>query len=208
MNTDSKRESLILEILEVIEGQNDVTQRHLADRLGVALGLTNSYLKRCIRKGFIKVQQAPANRYLYYLTPKGFAEKSRLTVSFLSSSFDTYRTASRDYANVMRKCREQDLRRVIFCGYSELAEIASLRAKERGIEIMGVYEPDSNEVDFLGLPVWRNAHELPLADVSILTALNNPGLLYQQVKENFKKLDCIVPDFLSHISDNGTQGDK
>ena len=72
-NAGDKEDALTLEILEVIENQSHVTQRHLADRLGVALGLANSYLKRCIRKGLIKVQQAPANRYLYYITPKGFA---------------------------------------------------------------------------------------------------------------------------------------
>jgi len=79
---------LTLELLEAIEARSDVTQRHLADRLGVALGLANSYLKRCARKGLIKVHQAPANRYLYYLTPQGFAEKARLTGEYLTSSLD------------------------------------------------------------------------------------------------------------------------
>ena len=60
-----------------------MTQRHLADRLGVALGLANSYLRRCARKGLIKITQAPDNRYLYYLTPQGFTEKTRLTARYL-----------------------------------------------------------------------------------------------------------------------------
>lgn len=75
MNTRQRKESLTLEILEAIEKRDNVTQRHLADSLGVALGLANSYMKRCVRKGLIKVHQAPANRFLYYLTPKGFVEK-------------------------------------------------------------------------------------------------------------------------------------
>jgi len=87
MNTKQRKDSLTLEILESIEKQDDLTQRHLANNLGVALGLANSYMKRCVRKGLIKVHQAPANRFLYYLTPKGFAEKSRLTTEYLSSSF-------------------------------------------------------------------------------------------------------------------------
>ncbi|NIQ08836.1 MAG: winged helix-turn-helix transcriptional regulator, partial [Gammaproteobacteria bacterium] len=84
MNNNDKKESLTLEILQAIEQNNDVTQRHLASHLGVALGLANSYLKRCVRKGLVKIQHVPANRYLYYLTPKGFAEKSRLTAKYLS----------------------------------------------------------------------------------------------------------------------------
>jgi len=88
MNTKEREESRTLEVLEKIEKHNNLTQRHLADSLGVALGLANSYMKRCVRKGLIKVHQAPANRFLYYLTPKGFAEKSRLTAKYLSTSVD------------------------------------------------------------------------------------------------------------------------
>ena len=75
MNTKHKQETLTLEILEAIEAQSDVTQRSMAKRMNVALGLANSYLKRCVRKGWVKIHQAPANRYLYYVTPAGFAEK-------------------------------------------------------------------------------------------------------------------------------------
>jgi Mn-dependent DtxR family transcriptional regulator len=74
MNSKGKENSMTLELLEAIEEKSDVTQRRLARELGVALGLANSYLKRCERKGLVKIHKAPANRYLYYLTPKGFAE--------------------------------------------------------------------------------------------------------------------------------------
>ena len=100
VNMRQREEPLTLEILEAIEESSDVTQRHLARRLGVALGLANSYLKRCVRKGLIKVQQAPANRYLYYLTPKGFAEKSRLTAEYLRVSLSFYRRASDSLAAI------------------------------------------------------------------------------------------------------------
>src|SRR6266699_1942488 len=89
-NTEDQR---LLELLEVVGRKNDVSQRHLARHLGVALGLANSYLRRCIRKGWIKITDAPANRYLYYLTPKGFSEKSRLTAQYLAYSLTFYRKA-------------------------------------------------------------------------------------------------------------------
>ncbi len=84
---ENREEEHVLELLDVVGQRSDVSQRHLARHLGVALGLANSYLKRCVRKGFIKITEAPANRYLYYLTPKGFSEKSRLTAKYLSTSF-------------------------------------------------------------------------------------------------------------------------
>lgn len=108
MNSQQKEDTATLEILQAIENKENITQRYLADKLGVALGLANSYLKRCVRKGLVKVQQAPANRYLYYVTPKGFAEKSRLTASYLSSSFNFYRQASDSLTHIFIQCEQKN----------------------------------------------------------------------------------------------------
>jgi DNA-binding MarR family transcriptional regulator len=90
---NEKEEKLTLELLNAIDQRSDLSQRNLAQQMGIALGLTNSYLKRCARKGLVKVSEAPANRYLYYLTPKGFAEKARLTGRYLANSLTFYRQA-------------------------------------------------------------------------------------------------------------------
>ena len=156
MNANNREDSLTLEILETIEKQDNLTQRHLANSLGVALGLANSYMKRCVRKGLIKVHQAPANRFLYYLTPKGFVEKSRLTAKYLSSSFDFYRRASDSLAEAFNLCEVQNKTSVLLCGVSELAEIASLRAYEHKINIVGVFDPYSKKEKFLHLHVWHS----------------------------------------------------
>ena len=103
---EKKEDNVTLSILEAIENKNDMTQRHLADNLGVALGLANSYLKRCVKKGLVKIHQAPANRYLYYLTPKGFSEKSRLTTQYLSTSFEFYRRAGDSCKEIFIQCDE------------------------------------------------------------------------------------------------------
>jgi len=65
-------------------------------QLNIALGLANAYLKHPAKKGFIKIHEAPLNRYAYYLTPYGFAEKSWLTTKYLSFSFDFFRQARQD----------------------------------------------------------------------------------------------------------------
>ena len=82
---------ITLSLLESLERNGAQTQRRLASELGIALGLVNSYLKRCIKKGLLKVTEAPTRRYAYYLTPKGFSEKTRLTVDYLSYSFSLFR---------------------------------------------------------------------------------------------------------------------
>src|SRR5436190_23408763 len=109
---NDREEQRVLDLLDVVEKQSDVSQRHLARHMGVALGLANSYLKRCIRKGLIKISQAPANRYLYYLTPKGFSEKSRLTAKYLAVSFEFYRQAARSCEKILQSCDERGWRRI------------------------------------------------------------------------------------------------
>ncbi len=72
-----------LQALEAIAEDSRITQRTLSSRLGIALGLTNIYLRRLVRKGYIKCVNVQSNRLRYLLTPKGIAEKTRLTYEFM-----------------------------------------------------------------------------------------------------------------------------
>ena len=77
-----------LDILAALESGEVVTQMTLAKRVGVAVGLINALIKRGMRKGYVKARSAPYKRYAYYLTPKGFAEKSRWqSLQFFSNLF-------------------------------------------------------------------------------------------------------------------------
>ena len=202
-NIGDKEDALTLEILEVIESQSHVTQRHLADTLGVALGLANSYLKRCIRKGLIKVQQAPANRYLYYITPKGFAEKSRLTARYLSASFNFYRQAGESLSEIYRCCQSNGWDRILFCGISELAEIAAIRAVEHNIQIVGIFDPWAQQDRFLRLPVFSSLGDAQLHDACMLTAIHDAGYLYNLLVGQVTPDLLLVPSILGlNINNN------
>jgi DNA-binding MarR family transcriptional regulator len=144
---------IVLGVLTSIERDSAITQRKLAGDLGIALGLANSYLRRCVRKGLIKVSQVPLNRYAYYLTPQGFAEKGRLTAEYLSVSFNFFRRARGDCVALLQQCRERGWRRVAFYGAGELAEIAILSAGEASIEVVCVIDPDETGRRCAGLPV-------------------------------------------------------
>ncbi len=196
MNNREREESVTLEILEAIEARSDVTQRHLARRTGVALGLANSYLKRCVRKGLVKMQQAPANRYLYYLTPKGFAEKSRLTAQYLSHSFTFYRRAADSCAETLDQCKRAGWNHVILCGASDLAEIASLRALEREVRIVAVYDPDCRQPRFANHPVLTTLSDGIQSDVWMLTDLNDPQAFYERLVQELDSERIVVPAIL------------
>ena len=197
MNTKADREEeRVLELLDAVGKQSNVSQRHLASNMGIALGLANSYLKRCIRKGFIKISEAPANRYLYYLTPKGFAEKSRLTAKYLSASFAFYRRAGDSCMDVFSKCEAQGWRRILLYGMSDLAEIAMLRAEECDVEIVGILDPHTERRRFAGVAVWHSLEQVELFDGCVLTELNSPLLSYEQLLKQVDKERILIPDIL------------
>lgn len=197
MNTKSDREEQrLLELLDTVGKSSNLSQRHLARHMGVALGLANSYLKRCIRKGFIKISEAPANRYFYYLTPKGFAEKSRLTAKYLSSSFAFYRRAGDSCVKVFHECETRGWRRVMLYGMSDLAEIAILRAQESGVHIVGILDGDTERRRFSGVPVWRSLRDAGSFDVCVLTELNSPLASYEQLLSRIEKDRVLIPDIL------------
>jgi len=193
---DDREEHRVLDLLEAVGRKNDVSQRHLARHMGVALGLANSYLKRCIRRGFIKISEAPANRYLYYLTPTGFAEKSRLTAKYLSSSFAFYRKAGESCGRILDTCDRNGWERIALCGISDLAEILALRALERGVEIVGTYDRHTDRGRFVNKPVWRNFSDTPPCDAWLLTDLNVPRMTHDHIVGLVDGARVLVPDIL------------
>lgn len=196
MNKNAKKEEqLTLELLEAINRDSGVSQRTLARQMGVALGLANLYLKRCIKKGLVKIKDAPANRYFYYVTPKGFSEKARLTARYLSYSFSYYREASESCERIMKKCNQRKWNRIMLCGASDLAEIASIRAAESGIDIVGVYDPKCTQNKHVQVPVYRVLPD-EYGDACIITEYEDPITMMDEIGGQVSKERVLVPDLL------------
>jgi DNA-binding MarR family transcriptional regulator len=171
---------IVLGLLESVERDGAQSQRKLASDLGIALGLVNAYLKRCVKKGLLKIGQAPARRYAYYLTPHGFAEKSRLTVEYLSRSFSFFRRAREDCSSVLKAARASGWNRVALIGVSDLAEIATICALEQGITIVAVVDANARSDRFVGAPVVASIDAVPGDfDALVVTDL-------QATRESFK----------------------
>jgi len=147
---------IILDILESVNRDGEQSQRSRALEIGIALGLTNAYLKFCVRKGYLKARKISTRSYRYMLTPKGFAEKSRLAVDRLSSSLDFVRAVRGEYAAVFASEPVRDWENLVIVGTSTLAEICAICALERGIRIEAVVDPDSMDQHKLGVPLHRD----------------------------------------------------
>jgi len=140
-----------LRLLEAVHQDSRVTQRGLANQLGMALGLANIYLKRMIRKGFIKVVNVQPNRITYLVTPRGIAEKARLTYEFMDYSLHLYGEVRQHLRAALLHCAAAG-QRVAICGRGEAAELAYLSLKESGLEPVTVFDSEGGG-EFLGMPV-------------------------------------------------------
>ena len=129
-----------LKILEEIEKDYAPSQRELARQLNISLGLANSFVKRLVKKGYFKVNNIPKNRVKYILTPKGAAEKTRLTYRYIQYSFEFYKRSRQELRRLFHNLVRQGVRRVIYYGVSDLAEIAYLSLQETHIKLVAVVD--------------------------------------------------------------------
>lgn len=181
-NSDVSYRSFLL--LEEISKGESLSQRDISKRLGIAVGLVNSYMKNMVAKGYIRVTSFPKNRYKYLLTPKGIAEKSRLTYQHLHYFTNLYTTARRDFKALFNKLENDGIRNVVFCGVDEVTEIAYLSVQETGIGLIGVIDVDYNNKTFFRYNVS------PLKDITflnfekvIITSLKRQALLFEHLED-------------------------
>jgi DNA-binding MarR family transcriptional regulator len=166
----------LLAVLDVIERNPTITQRSVARELNIALGLANAYLKRCARKGLIKVSEVPARRYAYYLTPEGFAEKSRLTAGYLAHSFSFFRQARSQCGDAFAAAAARGQRRLLLIGTGELAEIASLVVRNHAVEIVAVIAATDDVA-----ALRETIEPFNPIDGAVMTALNGAAEAYEAV---------------------------
>ena len=94
MKEDKEGKEDHFEVLRKIEKNPNSTQRELAEELGFSLGKLNYCLKALKNKGLVKIENFNKNpnkiNYIYVLTPKGFSEKTKLTINFMKAKMKEY----------------------------------------------------------------------------------------------------------------------
>jgi len=172
-----------LQALEAIEKDAQITQRGLAGKLGIALGLTNIYLKRLVRKGYVKCVNVQSNRLRYLLTPTGIAEKTRLTYEFMDYSLQLYGQVRQHLRMVLERAAQDNRRRVAIYGTGEAAELAYLSITELGLELVAVFDKNSDG-RFLGQPVRKIEGPIDVAyDLLVVATLGKAGPIVEELVE-------------------------
>ena len=187
------QQEIVLRLLEQVEADESVSQDRFAKRVGIAKGLANAYFNRCLQKGWIRLRQVPKQRFLYYLTPKGFSEKARLTAEFLTSSYQFYRHVRVEMGSLMAEAATQGHRRLAVLGAEELAEITAIVSDEGPIEIIGFVAPKSSRKKIAGRPVVANWSGLQHADGALLATFEEARTVYDAFRAEQSDVPIFVP---------------
>lgn len=168
-----KKDIHTLRIMEEIDNDYTPSQRDLSRKLNISLGLVNSFIKRLVNKGYLKITNIPKNRLKYILTPKGAAEKTHLTYQYIQYSFDFYKKTRGKLRKLFKDLMAQGVRRVVFYGKSDFAEIAFISLQETSIVMIAIVDDNKTGDVFLGSAVKNPAIIDSLSfDRILITSMN------------------------------------
>jgi DNA-binding MarR family transcriptional regulator len=178
-----------LQILHELANDDSLTQRDLSSRLGIALGLVNSYIKNLVKKGYITVKAIPTKRYAYYLTPQGFTEKTRLTYHMLQDYTNIYRQARKSLQTLFRDLEKKGVKTVVFAGSDEVAEIAYLTLQETNLKLAGVVDMENADEAFFGNKVMpiHSIGQLSYDRIVVTSYLKRDALYKELLKNGIDK---------------------
>ena len=182
-----------LKLLEEIEENHVQSQRELAKKLDISLGLVNSFIKRLAHKGFFKITTIPKNRVKYILTPEGAVEKTRLAYKYIQHSYKFYKDARHKFRKLFQKLEAEGVSKIVFCGASDFAEIAYISLQETSIEIVAIVDMLKAGEQFLGYsvldPVCLNSLSF---DRILITAIESREIILDDIIEKGVSANKIV----------------
>jgi DNA-binding MarR family transcriptional regulator len=169
-----KEDLHILRLMGELDQDGSSSQRELSQRLNISLGLVNTFLKRLVNKGYFKVKTMPRNRLKYFLTPEGLARKSRLTAEYLRYSINFYRDVKDLLIGKFSEMERNQVRKVLFFGAGEVAELAYLYLQFTPLELSGVIDDEQRGKNFFGFVIkgTESIHDSSW-DMILLTQLDN-----------------------------------
>ena len=142
-----------LRLLEEVETDPEVTQRRLASKLGVALGVANLLVRTMARKGYIRATQLGWKRWVYIVTPAGFSRKLSLTLAYVDSFLDHYRRVRILLSQELGALSLNAESRIAIYGTDELSELVYLCLRDIGVTEIEILDHQADGRRFLGMEV-------------------------------------------------------
>jgi DNA-binding MarR family transcriptional regulator len=155
MTISHNRSKIELDFITALEKNHQVSQNKLAQKIGIAVGLVNILMKRAVERGYIKMHQIPARRYAYYLTARGFSEKTKLVARYLDNSLHLYRKLRVEYQDIFCDLEAKGNNEIILVGDIDIAEIAIMASFNHGITIKSLLNNETNKSRIGSTPVYK-----------------------------------------------------
>ena len=175
----------------MISIESSISQRKISSRLGMALGVTNKYIKSFIKQGLLKIEHTPANEYLYHLTSKGVMKRNRLASTYIISAFEAFRKAKHECLEFYCHCDDALVSRIGIFGQGDLVDIAKLLARD--------YEFDLLDMQAMDVISCENIDYYMVAD------LNNAQIIYDEL---ISRVDQTKIFCFSILDVNNYQGES
>lgn len=189
---DTDREVMV-KLLTMLAENPEATQRDLATEMGISLGMMVSYMKSCVRKGFIRSKQVAPRRWAYFVTPKGFAEKSRMVSGYLYRAMTFFRGTRVQLEELFGCCQKQGIQTIAMVGSGDVAEIALLVSQGFAVRLELIDPPSLDELRRTG-QAEGYIEKLKGFDAVLVTDIANPQSTFDALKE------CIAEEKLLSIA--------
>lgn len=152
------KEIKTLKIIEALENNSTHSQRELAKKLDISLGLVNSLIHRVVRKGYIKIATLNKSRLKYRLTPKGITEKSILTYRYILHSIYHYNYIREKLCTLIEALSIADKKDIVLYGANELAEIASILLQEYKLNLIAIVDDLKAGKKIIGMTIVASSY--------------------------------------------------
>lgn len=187
------KEIRTLKILEKVDNDKTPSQRDLAGELNISLGLVNSFIKRLVKKGFVKITTIPKRRIKYILTPHGAAEKSRLTYLYIQHSYNFYKQARQKLRDLYLELENQGITRVVFYGAGDLAEIAYISLLETAVQLVAIVDDAKAGTRFMKFAVKDPARLDTMSyDRILVTTINSRNAILQKIAQRGIPSELVI----------------
>lgn len=123
------------ELLREIAQDSMITQANLSKRLGIAVGSVNWYIKRLIKRGYVKVSHLDRTRLQYDLTPEGMAVFSERAMQYAKDSLAIYKKFRHKAKGTVSELKNKGIIQVYLEGDDEIMDIMRLTCLEAGITL-------------------------------------------------------------------------
>jgi DNA-binding MarR family transcriptional regulator len=186
-----------LNLLEELEKNPIISQRELSHKFGIALGVTNACLKRMALRGWIRIASLDHRKIGYYLTPKGFAEKAKLTFHLITWTVKHYSALKDLIGERLLEMQNKGIERIVFYGVSDEMEVAYITLQGINLKLVGIIEDDEKLK-----PQIIFGHELE--PVSRIQELNPHGVLITSLErcdQRKERLRTLLDDKKVYITD-------